>query len=157
MGCSLLIGLIKQIMYKTIMIIDDSGMDMYMTNQIIQKNEFAKDVVMFSDAYNAIAYLRSTAPKPSIIFCDIQMPLMSGFAFLRAYETLNQEVKQQCKIYVFSSCYDDDDLNRVNKDRNVAGFIAKPLTAEDLRTIQSREYAVQGQEFIARNSQQNRP
>jgi response regulator RpfG family c-di-GMP phosphodiesterase len=139
-------------MYKTIMIIDDSGMDMYMTNQIIQKNEFAKEVVMFSDAYNAIAYLRSTAAKPSIIFCDIQMPLMSGFAFLKAYETLSEEVKEQCRIYVFSSCYDDDDLNRVNNDRNVAGFIAKPLTVEDLRTIQSREFVVQGHEFTAGNS-----
>jgi CheY-like chemotaxis protein len=134
-------------MYKTIMIIDDSGMDMYMTNMIIQKNEFAKEVIMFSDAYNAISYLRSTAPKPSIIFCDIQMPLMSGFAFLRAYETLSDDVKALCKIYVFSSCYDDDDLKRVNKDKNVAGFIAKPLTAEDLKSIQSRETFVQGQVY----------
>jgi response regulator RpfG family c-di-GMP phosphodiesterase len=138
-------------MYKTIMIIDDSGLDMYMTNQIIQKYEFAKEVIMFSDAYKAIAYLRSTAAKPSIIFCDIQMPLMSGFAFLRAYETLNEEVKEQCRIYVFSSCYDDNDLNKVNSDRNVAGFIAKPLTAEDLRTIQSREFVVQDQGITARN------
>lgn len=72
---------------------------------------------------------------PQIIFLDIHMPAMNGFEFLEAFDKLSETLKNKVRIYVISSTFDEKDIERIKKDRNVCGFYEKPLSKEVLTKL----------------------
>ena len=69
--------------FEVVMIIDDTEADMYITNRILVKHNFAKKVLQFSMADDALEYLRendtNSLELPQVIFVDIHMPKKTGF------------------------------------------------------------------------------
>ena len=125
--------------FENVMIIDDNTIDLYISSRLITKNYFAKTVLEYSDAKEALKYLQENQDKiaelPQVIFVDIYMPLMSGFEFLEAYDKLPLSFKNNCKTYIISSTIDDDDIARAQRDKNVVSFQVKPINKEFLDRI----------------------
>lgn len=125
--------------FETVMIIDDNPVDLYIISRMITKNNFGKNVLHYTEAAEAIKYLRehqdNISKLPQIIFVDIYMPLMSGFEFLEAYDMLSATLKNYCKAYIISSTIDNEDIARSRSDRNVVAFHVKPITKEFLDRI----------------------
>lgn len=125
--------------FETVMIIDDNTIDLYISSRLIIKNYFAKKVLEYSDAKEALEYLQdhkdNIAELPQVIFVDIYMPMMSGFEFLEAYDKLPLDLKNNCRTYIVSSTIDNDDILRVRRDRNVISFQVKPINKEFLDRI----------------------
>ncbi|MFV5687835.1 response regulator [Flavobacterium sp. ZT3R25] len=125
--------------FKKVMIIDDNFIDLYISSRMITKNNFAKIVLEYSAAKEALKYLQDNQDNisvlPQIIFIDIYMPLMSGFEFLEAYDKLPTNLKKHCKAFIISSTIDDDDIARANGDKNVVCFQVKPINKEFLDRI----------------------
>lgn len=73
---------------------------------------------------------------PRVIFLDINMPRMDGFAFLDAYaaleETLSARGRPPCVICMHTSSNDPRDIARARSYGFVGTFLAKPPTVEDL-------------------------
>jgi len=125
--------------FEKVMIIDDNYIDLYITNRLIIKNNFAKEVLPYDAAAEAIKYLQDNQENfsllPQIIFTDIYMPGMSGFEFLEAYDSLNVALKKYCKVFIISSTIDDKDIERSLLDKNSTAFQVKPITKEFLDGI----------------------
>ncbi|CAC9976103.1 response regulator [Flavobacterium sp. WLB] len=125
--------------FETVMIIDDNLVDLYIISRMITKNNFGKNVLHYTEAQEAMKYLQENQDNisklPQIIFVDIYMPLMSGFEFLEAYETLSTNLKNYCKTYIVSSTIDNEDIARSSNNKNVVSFHVKPLTKEFLDRI----------------------
>jgi CheY-like chemotaxis protein len=125
--------------FKTVMIIDDNIMELYIFSRIITKNNFGKKVLQYTAAQEALKYLQDNQDNipelPEIIFVDIYMPLMSGFEFLVEYDKLSQTVKNHCKAYIISTTIDDGDIVKARTDTNVVSFQNKPITKEFLDRI----------------------
>ncbi len=125
--------------FETVMIIDDNLVDLYIISRMITKNNFGKNVLHYTEAQEAMKYLQENQDNisklPQIIFVDIYMPLMSGFEFLEAYETLSTNLKNYCKTYIVSSTINNEDIARSSNNKNVVSFHIKPITKEFLDRI----------------------
>ncbi|MES2748669.1 MAG: response regulator [Bacteroidota bacterium] len=125
--------------FDTIMIIDDNTIDLYISSRIITKNKFAKKLLQFSSAVEALDYLNENQENksllPNLILVDIHMPIMSGFEFMEIYNQLSTELKSNCDVYIISSTINDEDLKKIHNDKNIIAFHEKPITKEFLDDI----------------------
>lgn len=125
--------------FKKVMIIDDNNIDLYITERLIIKNNFGKEVLKYDAASEALTYLQDNKDNipmlPQIIFIDIYMPEMSGFEFLKSYEILPAALKKYCKVYIISSTIDESDIERSRLDKNLTAFQVKPITKEFLESV----------------------
>lgn len=125
--------------FERVMLIDDNIIDLYIASRMITKNNFGSNVMMYTSAEEALAFLNAnqfdTSTLPQIIFIDIYMPRMSGFEFLAAYNDFPQSLKSYCRAYIISSTIDDFDIVRAKSDINITTFQVKPITKEFLDRI----------------------
>lgn len=123
--------------YNKVMVIDDNTLDLFIHKKLIEANEFANTTETFEDATEAIKHLStcSTDELPDMIFLDIMMPGMDGFAFLESFHELPTERRARMKVIMLSTSESFKDLNRANKSPYVRKFLNKPLTAQMLMAI----------------------
>jgi CheY-like chemotaxis protein len=129
-------------MLPDFIIVDDDPIN-NMLCQLIIEQEFSKaSVQSFTDPCIALAYIESTyanahAPD-AILFLDINMPALSGWEFLDAFELFAPAIKKRLKIYMLSSSVDPTDKERADRNANVLSYIEKPLTTKSVDYVFSQ-------------------
>lgn len=121
------------------MLVDDDEIDNFITKKMIDDSHFAKKLIIKLSSEEALNYLKKEQNNPEelpdLIFLDILMPVMDGFAFLEEFDKLNDIIKKKCKIILLSTSESFKDLNRANKNRYVSKFLTKPLIEAALNAI----------------------
>ena len=121
---------------RPFIVIDDNKLDCFIAEKIILNTGLSEKIKTFTDAQKALDYISGADVKSNdekgIIIVDIQMPLMNGFEFVEAFESLPDTVQDKFSIYVLSSTINETDLNRVRNYRTVKHLIDKPLTSKKL-------------------------
>jgi CheY-like chemotaxis protein len=121
------------------MLIDDNDIDNLINSRIISAHNFAASVDVKTATESALEYLRSLASDspniPSVIFLDLNMPTMDGFAFLEEFEKMPDFIKSGCKVVVLSSSISPDDINKASTNAYVVKYINKPLSESYLDAI----------------------
>ena len=112
--------------------------DDYINNELCRLN--IEEV--FPEA--ALLYIKSTFGDVnglgSILFLDINMPTLSGWDFLEAYELFDEQIKNKISIYMLSSSVDYRDKKRATDNKNVLGYFEKPLTAENIKEVIKKQF-----------------
>ena len=119
-------------------VIDDSKLDCFIAEKIIKNTGKSESIKSFLQAKEALQYISEAVPDENahtIIFVDIQMPVMNGFEFVEAFEKLPATVTSHYTIYVISSSINENDLNRVHHFSSVKQFLNKPLTSNNLSIL----------------------
>ena len=115
-----------------VMLVDDNDTDNFISKRIIEITKFAKRVEVKGSGKAALEYLRenenSADELPSLIFLDINMPIVDGFVFLYEFEKFNEIVKSKCKVIILSSSDNKRDIDKIVNNNHVIKFITKPLT-----------------------------
>ena len=115
-----------------VMLVDDNDTDNFISKRIIEITKFSKGVEVKSSGKTALDYLKenqNNAEKiPSLIFLDINMPIVDGFVFLYEFEKFNELVRNKCKVIILSSSDNKRDIDKIVNDNHVIRFITKPLT-----------------------------
>jgi CheY-like chemotaxis protein len=117
----------------TICLIDDDLIYQFTAKRIIELVDPLQKVLVFSNGKEAIDFFAQQSPKsellPDVIFLDINMPVMNGWEFLDAYNSIKTELDKPISIYMISSSVDEKDKIR-SKTFNVRDFIEKPINKE---------------------------
>ena len=129
--------------YPAVMLIDDNEIDNLINQKMIEAASIAENIYIHTGARSAIEFLKNVEKLekaghellPSIIFLDIDMPLMDGFQFLDEFEKLSETTKTTSKVVMLTSSINPQDLNRSKKHKYVAEYINKPLSQESLSRL----------------------
>ena len=119
-------------------VIDDSKLDCFIAEKIIRNTGVSNDVRSFTDAREALSYIKDKpagSTNSTVLIVDIQMPVMNGFEFIEAFEQLPQAVQDNYLVYVLSSSINENDLNRVRSYKSVKHFLNKPLNSSTLTAL----------------------
>jgi CheY-like chemotaxis protein len=121
-----------------LLIIDDDDINIFIIKKIVEKTGFDIDMVAKGNGKLAIDYLKQAITEnlafPHLILIDINMPVMNGWEFIEAYQTL--DVKQpDVHLYILSSSVYENDIEKTKSYDSVKGFISKPLSKERLTEL----------------------
>lgn len=132
-----------QSQYKNVMLIDDSDIDNFINQKMIEGCNFAENVYVHTSSKSALEFLKNfdrtgafpSELRPGVIFLDINMPIMDGFQFADEFQKFGKELKESIKIVFLTTSLNPQDQERALKTPGVHKYINKPLTREHLSEI----------------------
>jgi response regulator RpfG family c-di-GMP phosphodiesterase len=111
--------------YKKVIIIDDDPVTIFMSKKILLNFTPEFEILSFKTGLEAFEFLQQyPEPESTILLVDINMEHYSGWDFLLDYAKLNLN----CRVFMFTSSIDLQDLEKSKTFESVLGFISKPLT-----------------------------
>ena len=129
--------------YTTVMLIDDSEMDNFINQKIIEANLFADKIYTNTNGLSALEFLNNIYVKketlqemlPEVIFVDLNMPIINGFQFIEKFYEMPKEFVETSKIVILTSSLNAEDREIAKRLRPNIIFLNKPLTQESLSSI----------------------
>jgi CheY-like chemotaxis protein len=119
-------------------IIDDSKLDCFIAEKVIQNSGRGENIKSFMVATDALGHIKQTAQNnnKTVVLVDIQMPVMNGFEFIEAFEREFPEGSRGNYILtLLSSSINETDIIRAKGYKSVHKFLNKPLTKNTLDQI----------------------
>ncbi len=114
-----------------ILFIDDNEMNNSLTEAIIDIEELPIEPMIYSNPLEALEHLNTISSEPAFpshIFVDVNMPQLSGFAFVERFESTFPE--KDIQIYFLSASIVEEDKNKAMQFKSVCGYHEKPFSLE---------------------------
>ena len=126
----------KKHTYDSILLIDDSVLDNFINEKMVELNFFAKKIYVSTSGNSALEFINNLVVLgkteeslyPSIIFVDLNMPNMDGFAFIENLKKINSKSLKKTKLVMLTSSINIEDKKRVEGIEGGVTFVNKPLT-----------------------------
>jgi two-component system, NarL family, nitrate/nitrite response regulator NarL len=122
------------------LLIDDSEIDLFIQKRLLEHYHFANELVTYRSAGEALEWLQNNCENgvPEIIFLDLNMPEIDGFAFMENFKTLPKSIIQNSRIVVLTSSDNQRDRQHVMAEKSVIQYITKPLKNTDIEELRLR-------------------
>ncbi len=127
---------------KDILVVDDDSIANFLIERIVQSTGLAGNISKALNGREALTYLKPNgAPKkkPQVILLDLNMPLMNGFEFIKAYQELDIEGKEDILIILVTSSDNPSDIEKA-KELGIKYYLTKPLSADTIKSILMSEF-----------------
>ncbi len=129
------------------MLIDDDDATNFIHQIIINKSNIAEQIVTALNGKQAIEFLTKNGEDantentlPSLIFLDINMPVMDGWGFIEAYKELSESIRKEIVIVMLTTSYDPDDKEKAKRIPEISEFEKKPLTFDMLNQLMEKYF-----------------
>lgn len=134
---------------KSILLIDDDEISNLFNKIFIGKLDLDVKVDVALNGAEAIEFLEERVKgvgelllKPCLVLLDIRMPIMDGWQFLDAYESLfKDEVKNQITVVMLTTSEDESDMVKAMKNPHIKEIIKKPLSENKFKTLIKKFFA----------------
>lgn len=132
-------------MLDLILCVDDDPITLMLCKMVISKSSFAKEIITAQNGEEALNYfddlkLNNLGNKitsyPSIVFLDLNMPVMDGWEFLDQFSKEEyRSIFQNTRVIVLSSTIDPRDIEKSKTYPMVMDFLSKPITKEIIEQL----------------------
>jgi CheY-like chemotaxis protein len=114
---------------RRVIVVDDNDVDLLHTRSVLEATAVYGAVETFGTRQEALAHLRTLEYEDvDAVLVNIDMPEMSGFEFLRAYEETRAGRDKAPVVMMLASSPDARDWMRAVGFDSVCHFVVKPLT-----------------------------
>lgn len=142
-----------------VMIVDDSEIDNFVNDKILRRYGFSDRIIILESSMAALQYLQDADKNkteiPSIIFLDLNMPIMNGALFIEKFEELPVSLKSNCKIIILSNSGNPYDKSSMLSNKNVFAFFSKPLIKDNLDHLSIELVKKQEEKSILKRKPEN--
>ena len=143
---------------KRIIMIDDDLIAIKIGDHVIKRTLPNIDVCSFTSPEAGLEFIRieyGVNPVKTILFLDINMPVMSGWGVLDKLGNYEALIKEHLPIYICSSSISFHDTMLSSRHPLVTGFVEKPMTKQKLMDIMRREHYNRKHYFLTYSSSDN--
>ena len=117
-----------------IILIDDDEDDQYLIELSLKALKLVNEIKKFENGEEALHYLSTTEDQPSLILCDINMPVMNGLELCRHLND-NEQLREKAVPFVFLTTAANAQLVKEAYKNTVQGFFKK---AADYTTLEKQ-------------------
>lgn len=122
-------------------IIDDDPISVFGMKRSMKKVNFSKTIEVYHNGQEAIdgitAMVAAGQKIPSVIFLDLNMPIMDGWEFLENFTKIPNTNTDYVTIFIVSSSVNPRDIIRAKEYSIVNNYILKPIQPKDLLKVLS--------------------
>jgi CheY-like chemotaxis protein len=130
-------------MLKNILLVDDDKVFNFINEKLLNRLNLPLKIATAGNGEEALRYLTNSAKiqseLPDVIFLDLNMPLLDGFGFLKAFENLDLVNKHKILIIIVTSSLNEKDMAQA-KSFGIKYYISKPLTEAVIIEIIKKEF-----------------
>lgn len=127
--------------FKNSCIIDDDPISVFGIKRSMKETNFSDNVVVYTNGQDALDGLTKMIDEgkklPSIIFLDLNMPIMDGWEFLDDFIKIPNTNTDKVIIFIVSSSMDPRDMIKAKNYKMVNNYILKPILRKDLEKLMS--------------------
>jgi CheY-like chemotaxis protein len=126
---------------KKVLLVDDDPAINFLNKIILQRTGEFSDIKIVQNGKQALdliaSELKSQRELPDIIFLDLNMPVMGGFAFLKSFGKLDFVGKEDIRIVILSSSDTEED-KKIALTFGVREYYTKPISLDAVINILSQ-------------------
>jgi len=132
---------------ERVICIDDDPLCLLLAEVVIKQTNVANEVLLADSGPAALSLLKklySTGENKlvsqelsTLIFLDLNMPVMNGWEFLDVFERDYQHLCGLVKIVILTSSIDTADILRARQYKIVSDYMPKPITADAILKLKT--------------------
>jgi CheY-like chemotaxis protein len=121
-------------------VVDDDPVNNLVCKFAISSYASAASIHLFTNPELALAWIKDayhsgTDQEKTILFLDINMPVMSGWEFLDEFSEFPDTYHAKITIFILSSSIDPEDKQKAASHPLVSGYFSKPLRKETIHQL----------------------
>ncbi|HEY3385870.1 MAG TPA: response regulator [Saprospiraceae bacterium] len=120
---------------KDFLVVDDDQIAVMLAEKTIEIMGVGGEIHRASNGQAALKLIDQmvihSRSLPEIILLDLNMPVLNGFRFIEAFNSLDFPGKDTMRIVVVSSSEDPLDISRV-KNSGIDFYLTKPIVPDEL-------------------------
>jgi CheY-like chemotaxis protein len=133
---------------KSILLVDDNDADNFLHQLFIEETGFCDSTKICINGKQALQFIQDCIDRPDhefldlpeLIFLDINMPIMTGWEFIQAFEQVDFKHFKRPIVVMVSTSTNPDDKARATQFKDIACFVSKPLSHEKLAELADKYF-----------------
>jgi len=127
---------------ERVLLVDDDNIANFLNVRLLKKLNLTSEIKITNTGEEALDYLSNVSTSktyPSLIFLDINMPIMNGIDFINIFKAKKHHSNRPV-IIVLSSSSNVTDIESLKESEIISDFIVKPLTEEKVNIVVSKYF-----------------
>ena len=130
------------------LLVDDDDTN-FLNQKLLQRMAICEQVLVAGNGQEALDLLHAhcglptSSACPALILLDINMPLMNGIDFLKAYAQRPARENPTVVIIMLTTSLNPNDVDQI-QGLPIAGYLTKPLTREKINQVLQEHFGHAG-------------